>query len=775
MTNMDDPAAASSRDAPVSALLRPAERAGLRCALAVLALLVVTGAANALLGFGGSAVGSLIRTWGASFGYVLAAAIVVLRAARIPRQRRAWMLLAIGLSLYGIGNIVWTVWYDQLRAPPIPSISDGLWLSLYPASYVGLVLLARDNGRAIPAGVWLDGIVAGLGFAALGVTVVFGRVLASATGSSSAVVTNLAYPVADLLLAALVVGLLALRGWRLDRSWALLGGGFMLLYVADSIYVLRLAGGSAQVSLVPNLFYLSGVLLLAFAAWQPQREADPRALERLSVLVVPGGFVMTAIALLLYDHFSRLGSIALSLATMTLLAAMVRTALTFRDVRALAATRREATTDELTSLPNRRLFQRTIDDAIRSAKQSGSSLALLILDLDQFKQLNDTLGHYAGDILLRQIGPRANAVLRPTDMLARLGGDEFGILLAAPCGEQEALRIAGRINDALRQPFEVEGLHLHVAASIGIAMFPRHSQDVRQLMRHADVAMYQAKIARSGRELYARDRDTHSRDSLTLASELPAAIASGELEVHFQPKAETSGLRIVGMEALVRWRHPTRGLLTPGTFVALAEQSGVMRDLTRMVLDSALASCRAWREAGHDLHVAVNVSFTDLLDAQFPVEVAAALAHHDVDPATLIMEVTESSVMSDATRIGDVLVRLSEHGVCISLDDFGTGYSSLTHLRTLPVSEVKVDRSFVGRMRTDPIDDAIVRSTIQLAHDLGMRIVAEGVEDEGTCTALLDLDCEFIQGYYVSRPLPPGETLPFLAANALQSAARSSR
>jgi diguanylate cyclase (GGDEF)-like protein len=770
MANMNDPAAASRREPPVSALLSPGERAGLRCALAVLALLVITGAANVLVGFGGSSVESLIRTWAASFGYVLAAAVVVLRAARIPRQRRAWTLLAIGLSLYGIGNVVWTVWYDALRVPPIPSLSDALWLPLYPASYVGLVLLARDNGRPISAGVWLDGIVAGLGFAALNATVVFPPVLASATGSSSRVITSLTYPMADLLLAALVVGLLALRGWRLDRIWALLGCGFMLLYVADSIYLLQVAGGSAKVSLVPNLFYLSGVLLLAFAAWQPQRPTHPAPLERWSVTIVPGAFVMTAIALLSYDHFSRLGALAITLAILTLLAAMVRTALRFREVRALAVTRREATTDELTSLPNRRLFLRTVDDAIRSAERSGGSLALMILDLDQFKQLNDTLGHYAGDILLRQIGPRASAVLDPIDMLARLGGDEFGILLAAPCGEHQALRIADRINDALRQPFEVEGLHLHVAASIGIAIFPTHSQDVRQLMRHADVAMYQAKIARSGRELYARARDTHSRDSLTLASELPIAIASGELEVHFQPKAGTSSHRIVGMEALVRWRHPKRGLLAPGMFVALAEQSGVMRDLTRAVLDSALASCRAWRAAGHDVHVAVNVSFSDLLDTHFPVEVAAALAHHGVAPDALILEITESSAMSDATRIGDVLVRLSESGVRISLDDFGTGYSSLAHLRALPVSEVKVDRSFVGRIRTDATDDAIVRSTIQLAHNLGMRIVAEGVEDEATWTALSGLDCELVQGYYVSRPLPPADSLPFLAANALQLA-----
>ena len=746
-------------------LLGSRARLALRLAFAVILLMVAAGAANMLVGFGGSAVDGFIRTWGSLIVYALAAAIVAFRAVRVPQHRRAWIILAVGLTLYGLGNVVWMVWYNHLASPPIPSIADGLWLALYPASYIGLVLLAREDNRGVPAGVWLDGIVAGLGFAAVGSAVVFGPVLASATGSTIAVDTSLAYPVADLLLAVLVVALLALRGWRLNRGWALLGAGFMLLYVADSIYLLNVASGASQSGLLSNLFYMAGVALLALAAWQPEGKARPATVERWSVLLVPVVCVATAIGVLIFDHFSQLNPLAIVLAALTLLVAMVRAAITFRDVRALAVARREATTDDLTGLPNRRLFSQRTEEAIAAARADRGALALLLVDLDEFKTLNDTLGHHAGDLLLTQVGPRVSAVLREGDTLARLGGDEFGVLLAPPCGEVAALSIAERIGAALRQPFEIAGLHLRAAASVGIALFPDHSDDAHELLRHADVAMYQAKLARSGHELYSSDRDTNSRDSFALASELPNAIASGELELHFQPKAEAAGGRVVGMEALVRWRHPERGLLPPADFIALCEQGGLMRDLTRTVTSGALSACHRWREAGHDVHVAVNVSFTDLLDAEFPLEVARALAQHDVDPGALTLEVTENSIMFDAERVGGVLARLSEFGVRISLDDFGTGYSSLTHLRTLPISEIKIDRSFVERMRSNATDDAIVSSTIQLAHSLGMRVVAEGVEDEATRERLAELGSDLIQGYHLARPMPLEDAHAFLAAH----------
>jgi diguanylate cyclase len=769
---MDSSPPALAVVAPLAGLKSQRERAVLRCGFGVLLLIVAAGVANFLFGVGGATVNALIRGWASSLVYVVAAAIVVFRAVRVREQRGAWIVLAVGLSLYGAGNVVWALWYEHMASPPIPSFSDVLWIALYPASYIGLVMLARESGRATPSGVWLDGVIAGFGFAALGAAVVFRPVLESATGSWAAIVTNLAYPIADLLLAALVLGLFAVRGGRLDRRWWMLGAGFMLLYVADSVYVLRVASGVVHAGLLQNIFYLSGVALLALAAWQPQRPAPVWRAERGSVLVLPATFVVTAVAVLLYDHFSPVGTLALGLATLTLLAAMARISLTFREVRAFAVTRHEATTDDLTELPNRRHFLRTVDRAIDTARADGGTLALLIIDLDQFKKLNDSLGHHAGDLLLRQIGPRVGAVLRDQDMLARLGGDEFGVLLSAPCAESAALSVASRVGEVLHQAFEVEGLQLHIAASVGIALFPLHSQDAPTLLRHADIAMYQAKSARTGYEVYARDRDTNTRDNLALASELPGAIASGELEIHFQPKADAASGRIVGLEALVRWRHPQRGLLAPDAFIPLAEQAGLMRDLTRVVMAGALSRCRTWRDAGHDVHVAVNVSFTDLLDAQFPLEVVTALAQHDLDPSALIIEVTESAIMSDGTRVGDVLARISEFGVGISLDDFGTGYSSLTHLRTLPVSEVKIDRSFVKRMRSESTVDAIVRATIQLAHDLGMGVVAEGVEDDETWETLDRLGCELIQGYALSRPLAAGEVQAVLTANEEQAALR---
>lgn len=743
--------------------LRPCERNGLHLAFAGLVFAVGLSVLHAAVGFGGVVVDGFVRTWGSSAVYVLAAAVVVLRAIRGPRQRAAWAIVAVGLSLYAAGNVVWSVFYDGLAEPPIPSVSDALWLSLYPASYLGLVLLAREDKGVITAGVWLDGVVAGLGVATLGAAVVFGPVFASAGGDATAVATNLAYPVCDLLLGALVVGLMALRGWHIDRVWGFLGGGFLLLCVADSLYLLRVAAGAEQVSVVPNVFYMAGVVGLAYAAWQPHGMPVQVQVERWSAVAVPTFLVVTALGVLVADRFVTLSSPAVALAMLTLLAAILRMGLTFRDVRALAVTRRQALTDDLTALPNRRQFLRHVDMALDGARQGAGSVAVLILDLDRFKTVNDTLGHHAGDLLLTKIGPRVGGVLRRDDMLARLGGDEFGIVLSGPCDRATALGIADRTLEALRRPFEIEHLALHATASIGIAMFPEHADDARALLRHADVAMYQAKLAHSGRELYARDRDTNTRDRLALASELPDAIARTELEVHFQPKAETASGDIVGMEALVRWRHPQRGMLAPNVFVGLAEQGGMMRELTRTVLAGALSECRRWRDAGYGVPVAVNVSFSDLCDAEFALEVSTALAHHGVEADALTIEVTESSIMSDATRVGDVLARLSELGVRISLDDFGTGYSSLSHLRTLPVREVKVDRSFVATMCEDEMNATIVRSTVQLAHNLGLRVVAEGVEDHATRTALDVLGCDLIQGYYLSRPLPPDQAALFLA------------
>ncbi|HEX7299808.1 MAG TPA: EAL domain-containing protein [Solirubrobacteraceae bacterium] len=749
------------------------ERAALRGAFATLAAMlaatVIYAATEPV-----PSLDSAMRDWVPSLVYVIAAAIIVLRVVRIRESRGPWVVIATGIVLYTAGTLVWSLWLQNLASPPFPSLANALWLSMYPASYAGLVWLARGKkGHGASAGVWLDGIVAGLGIAALGAAVVLGPTLSVPTGDFAAFAANLAEPIADLILAGLVMGILGLRGFRADRVWMLVGGGFLLLAIGDVMFLLHIAGGGTSTSMSSLIFYLAAVTSIALAAWYREDDAPTVRLEGWSMLLVPALFALTAIGLLVYDHFTKLDSVAMVLATATLLMALLRTALTFRDVRALTETRRQATTDDLTSLPNRRLFMQRAAEGIAGARAINGSLALLIIDLDRFKELNDTLGHQAGDGLLRQIGPRVLPILRPTDTLARLGGDEFGLLLAAPCDEAAARRVAERVREALRAPFEIDGLHLNVAASIGIGVFPDHAGDAERLLQCADIAMYHAKGSHTGYEAYASDQERYSRESLSLSSELPDAIEQGQMEVHFQAKAGTHDRRVVGAEALVRWRHPDRGLLPPGAFLALAEHSGLSRDLTRYVMARALEGCRRWRAAGHDLHVSVNASVSDLLDVQFPHEVATALAAHDVPASALMIEVTESSVMSDPVRIGDVIARLGELGVGISLDDFGTGYSSLTHLRTLPVRELKIDRSFVSSMGSMGADFSIVRATIVLAHELGLRVVAEGVEDEATWQRLDDLECEIIQGYYLSRPVPAPEFETFLATGAPRAERRA--
>ena len=740
----------------------------LALATIVLLAIVAATAGQAVFAVGGATAAQLIREWFTPAGYILVGMIVCWRAVRVAEARRAWMIFAFGISVYGLGNVLWTVWLEHLKTPPIPSVADAMWLMLYPASYLGIVGLVRAQRRRVPAGIWLDGVIAGLALSAAGAALVLPPVLASVSGDALAIVTEMAYPVCDLLLAALIVGALALRAWRPDRMWGLLVSGFLALAGADCLYALQVAGGAASPSSLTNLAYDVGVLALALAAWQRppalvERDPAPSA----SVLAIPAAFTACAFGLLVYDHFSPLDPLALTLALLTILVAFARTGLTFRDVRSLAETRRLALTDDLTAMPNRRAFlQRVRTATVAGEPHDRSSVGLLILDLDHFKELNDTLGHDAGDELLRQVGARLQGVLPVGALAARLGGDEFGVLLPDSCEERCALRVAEELLHRLAEPFSISDVGLRVTASVGIALYPMHADTDSQLMQHADVAMYEAKQSQSGYALYARERDKNSVERLTLAGEFAHALDAGEIELRYQPKAEASSRRIVGVEALVRWRHPSRGLIGPAEFVPIATQAGQGRALTRVVLGAALEQLRAWREQGWYLHMAVNTTVADLQDLRFPAEVAGLLAAHRIPADTLILEITETAVLADPVRVGAVLDQLARLGVVLSLDDFGTGFSSLTHLKTLPVGEVKIDRSFVASMGSEPVDAAIVKATIDLAHNVGIKMVAEGVEDEATWSLLIAYGCELVQGYALSEPVPAAGIVSLLAARA---------
>ena len=408
--------------------------------------------------------------------------------------------------------------------------------------------------------------------------------------------------------------------------------------------------------------------------------------------------------------------------------------------------------DELTGLLNRRGFFAALDGTIAVP---GARLAVLLLDLDGFKEINDTLGHASGDALLRLIGGRLRAALRDGDEIARLGGDEFAILVdAAGSTPVEAGEIARRVRATLAAPFEVTGLSLQVRASVGVALFPEHGTTAEELLRQADIAMYQAKQNRTGFAVYASTADPRSGRTLQLSSELERALGAGELVVHYQPKADVQTGAVTGVEALVRWQHPERGLLSPDAFVPIAERNGLIRRLTLQVVRLGLAQQARWLAEGVDLPLAVNLSIANLLDADLPRDIATLLDDLRVRPGRLKLEITESYLVTDPTLIHGNIQELCDHGVGLALDDFGTGYSSLTHLRRLPIDEIKIDRSFIRDVEADPDDAVIVQSTIDLAHSLDLTVVAEGVETELVWNKLRDFGCDQAQGYYLARPMP---------------------
>jgi diguanylate cyclase (GGDEF)-like protein len=439
-----------------------------------------------------------------------------------------------------------------------------------------------------------------------------------------------------------------------------------------------------------------------------------------------------------------------------------------RDVSAQARVEadmlHQAMYDTLTGLPNRTALLQLARDWVAAATEA-EQLSVLVIDLDRFKDVNDSLGHAIGDQLLAQVGPRLRSALRPTDTIARLGGDEFAVLLPA-AGEEGARQVAERLAEAMDSPFTVDGMDLHVEASIGIAI--SHQPDraetatVEGLMREADIAMYRAKDEGSGIVLFDPEKDAvQGRQRLKLSAELRRGIAEGQLVVYYQPCVDVVEGRLAGVEALVRWQHPERGVLPPGAFLPLAEQTGLIIPLSKQVLAMAIAQASAWRQAGGPIQVAVNLSPRWLQHADVPQIVAAMVQEYQLPTELLRLEITESVVLAQPEHALGMLNQLREMGIGLSLDDFGTGYSSMTHLRSLPVDELKVDRGFVQAMVASPQDAVIVRAAIELGHNLGMDVVAEGIEDADTLAEVVSAGCSLAQGYYFARPLPAAELVPW--------------
>jgi diguanylate cyclase (GGDEF)-like protein len=470
--------------------------------------------------------------------------------------------------------------------------------------------------------------------------------------------------------------------------------------------------------------WLVGLTIVAFGIWRPQRPVPLQDGHRTAILAVPAMATITAVGVLVVPSFGRATVIVDALALVTLVLAKVRIFIGFRQVQRLSAADRQAVTDGLTGVGHRRALVEHEAQRLGEAA-ADERVALMLIDLDDFKEVNDALGHHAGDELLARDGPARSARADADDLLVRLGGDEFALVVTLAPG-QEARPSAERILERLVQPLVIDGTRVRVNASAGIAESDPSADTISELLRRADVAMYAAKKNASSRvQLFDPQLDVANHARLEMLHDLDAAIANHEFVLHYQPKIGVETGATVGAEALVRWQHPTRGLLYPDAFLTLVEQSGLMGAMTRMVVEAAIGQLAAWRASGLQISVAVNLSASDLLDEQLAEWIVALLAVHAVPIGALQVEITESVLMTDPDRAGTMLEKLRDNGLRIAVDDYGTGYCALAYLRDLPIDELKIDRTFIAPVTADPRSAAIVRSTIELAHALDLDVVAK--------------------------------------------------
>ncbi|MGD0394443.1 MAG: bifunctional diguanylate cyclase/phosphodiesterase [Acidimicrobiales bacterium] len=688
---------------------------------------------------------------------LIASGLCISRAFVKRPGRSTAAFLGLSLLAWTIGDVVLTVQSIGGATPPSPSVSDLFYIGFYPLAFVAVVQLIRGQTRQLTASSWLDGAIAGLGAAAVCSAVI----LHGSSGlDGAATLVNLALPIGDALLLGLIVGGFTILPDRSKAPLMLMAIGTALNVFGDSSNFLHGSFGSTRIGIDLNaIAWPTAIVLMSMVVWLRLKPSSPVILERPTSFGMPTCAAAAALALLLIGTFLPVDRFSVSLATATLFVVGIRLVISVRGLEKISQERqRQAITDELTGLRNRRYLFKVLDTFFAGHHEnSDESLAFLFVDLDRFKEINDSFGHPAGDELLRQLGERLEGSLREDDLLVRLGGDEFAVVLSG--GDIDyATSVAERLTDDLHRPFVLNSVNASIGASIGIAHAPTDATDSARLIWCADVAMYRAKL---GKVPFARFIQTldEGQDHMRLAEELRAAIDLDQLVLHYQPQLDLRTQNVQAVEALVRWLHPRLGLVPPDQFLPLAEEAGLMREITAWVLDTAVAQCAAWRSTGRSLSVAVNVSPSNLLETGFVEMVKDRLRHHSLPPAGLVLELTEANVISEFGTCQRVIEELRDSGIIVSIDDFGAGVTSLAYLRDLAVQELKLDRSFISRVADgrQHRDLDVVRSTIELGHALGLRIVAEGIEDEQTLNLLTEYGCDVAQGYCISRPKPADE------------------
>ena len=679
---------------------------------------------------------------------------------------RAWRWLGSAIVCWGLGNVYFTAFLWEQHAPSVPSPADVLWLLFYPMMYRGLVLLLRSATGRMTSGRILDGLVAGLVAAAFSASIVFDAVASSARGTAPAILTTLAYPLGDLILLGLVAGALSMTGWRLSSSWGWIAGALVVFLIADGLYLHGISSGTWSSGSLVGVGWPLAAFIMGVAAWFGPSDRSTEASSSASTAAVPVAFGVLAVGLLVFDHFQTLNALAVALGATAMLAVLARVLVATRaHDRLLMRARADAVTDPLTALPNRTLALDRLTQALARRRREGTCVAVLALDLDRFKVVNDSLGHQAGDDVLIALAPRLTAALRPTDTVARIGGDEFIVICPNVDGAAGATDIAERLSEAVERPLVLSSSEHFLSVSIGIAITASHNDTADSVLRDADAALYRAKDRGRGRyEHFDAGMRERGLERARTEAALRRALARREIQVWYQPVIDLASGRTVSMEALARWEHPQQGFIPPLSFIPIAEETGLIVELGLHVLEQACRQTAAWQQHLHEsLEISVNVSGRQVVDPAFAPQVRAIAESSGIRRGTLAIEITESVLMEEADAPATVLATLHQNGVRLALDDFGTGYSSLSRLKRFALDVIKIDRSFIAALAADSDDRAIVKATIDMAQALGLTVVAEGVETTQQEEVLQALGCGRAQGYLYARPQPAGAITDLLA------------
>lgn len=686
----------------------------------------------------------------------------------VVRCARGWrpdlLLVATALLCWAFADTYYVLEAAAGRDVPLPSPADLGYGSFYVLMLAAVILAARARAAFMTWPALLDSVIGALGAAAV-LTLILDPVVQSAFDGplTSTAIVGVSYPVMDVLLIISLTGTTATAGGVLGRQWSLLILGILALTGADIAYAFQEIENIYVIGAPLDAAWAIGLALISGWTVSQRHRLTQRTLRQTVAPAQVVSLLATAAGLIVLVAASQRPVVPLAVVLAGLTVAFAALPLAFFQRVLLLQVNNHARTDELTGIPNRRALY--ADFPRRLAAEPEALSAVLLLDLDKFKEINDGLGHNVGDQLLKQVAARLAGELRPSDLLARMGGDEFVIHLDQ-CDRERARAVALGIRTALAAPYDLGGVTIHISASIGISCYPLHGQELGSLLRKADIAMYAAKTEHTGYAVYSDCEGDRARGEFHTVQALNEALTADQLVLHYQPKIGLADGRVCGVEALVRWEHPVLGLLQPDAFLGRFDEAGLMPALTDVVLEQALDQAAVWSLRGRPLPVAVNLPASSIMDAGLPAEILAMTTSRALDPSILVIEITEDVLISDRSRAAANLRTLRQMGVRIAVDDFGKGYSSLSYLRELPIDELKLDKSFILSMMSDTRATALVVSTIDLAHSLGLEMTAEGVEDTETYRALGDYGCDLAQGYFMSRPVPAADLDTWLGDGA---------